>query len=306
MLLPAVLWPDALHVITFGILLISLFLPWVFRRQHIFIIYLPALVASLFGLFCENQNAQAFWEDGPPTHAGIVFPLLFFTWVNASAAAVFSFLAEIDKKEYRSLASLCRPWSLTLSALVLSLVEYWISASDMDYSSPSSKFGLTTGGWFILCLPILMMFSVVFGFFFAMLARKLHLAIGWLCFLAAGGTMLVSAWRSALPMSRLADVVGIDLAQNTSIHRLVQISSLSDGTFTYGAISGADGLLDELILEHELESSSGALHGSIYSVLFDADALPIHDKVYANDRLTCFRNRETGQIFFEDCSRLSP
>ena len=82
---------------------------------------------------------------------------------------------------------------------------------------------------------------------------------------------------------------------NITIHRLIQTDSFSDGTFTYGIISGSDDLLDLLISQHKLEPSSGSVL-DIYSVLFDVDALPVHDNVYANERLTCFQDRDKGRV----------
>ena len=117
MILIADQWPNTLLVATLGILLVSVFLPWVFRRRHIFVIYLPAVVASAIWLVYENRQSQVFHEGNPLIYH-LVFPLLLSTWVGANTAAAISLLNKIDKKNSRSMA-LYRPWTLTLSGVVL-------------------------------------------------------------------------------------------------------------------------------------------------------------------------------------------
>jgi hypothetical protein len=196
------------------------------------------------------------------------------------------------------MAKFLRPWLLTLTGSLLFFGWAWLDMSGMDYDGESVIGGYRTAGWFILGLPFLAVLALGYGAFFAFLARRVHVIFGWLCLFAVAGCMILLAGRASLPSQRLARVLGESPARMANLHHLREMDSFNGGTRTYGVVSGPENLLASLVSRHRLEHSPQT---SLQPL--NGQSLPDYGDTYANNRLTCYRNPESGKIWFVHRSR---
>jgi hypothetical protein len=199
-----------------------------------------------------------------------------------------------------------RPWSLTIAGVCLFFVWAWVAMSGMDYDGTSPLTAFTTAGWFVLGIPCIGGLSLAYSAICALLARKLHVVIGWSALLITASCMILFTVQGTLPNRRLARIVGDDTARVATIHRLREMDSFGDGTSTSGVISGPGNLLDLIIAHRGLDMPRmTALHVFDHHGL-DTRSLPDYGETYQDDHSIFYRHPDSQRIYFKYRSDPSP
>jgi hypothetical protein len=167
--------------------------------------------------------------------------------------------------------------------IVLGLIAAWFSLSSVDYDGATDTTRFTSGGWFILGFPFVLMGSMAYGAAFAALARRTNSLLSVVVMVALSGylTYTFAVWQ--LPSSRLREIVGEMNDPRVAVKRLQTRGSFNDGDTTYCVIALPRDLLPK-VLERERLQAKEEQSLRFASVVAEGD-LPSEGTVYSNDRM---------------------
>jgi hypothetical protein len=130
----------------------------------------------------------------------------------------------------------------------------------------------------------------------ALIARKWHWSAGALAIVMLAALVVLASYAS-LPRTRLAAIVGRDLAEQATIHRFRVVDSFNDGETTFGVISGPEDWVDRLIRDRSLERVGRWPNGLHWA--FPDSPLPSQAIVYAGEKGLFVQNPVDGRGYFE-------
>lgn len=185
-----------------------------------------------------------------------------------------------------------RPWPWSLSAFCLLMIAFWFMLSGMHYEGTLRASSFVTAGWFTLGSPVLVLSSMLYAAFVAMLARRRkRRAAAWTLALAV--VLLADAVRSSLPASRAAALIG----KSATIEEWHEVDSFNGGRTAWGVISGPRGLLATIAVRRALAMKTGVPLTRLQS-LFPAASIPETGPAAIDDRSTFYYDKLTGKIYF--------
>lgn len=182
-----------------------------------------------------------------------------------------------------------------LTGILFILVWTWLSMSTIDYRVGAPFHGLQTAGWFIFGMPFLIGIGLFVTSPFTLIARKIHVAAGWVSLLVVGLLLIGYAYNAALPMPRLGNTLGVDLPDDTKITRLVVSDSFNDGMHTFGVFSGSEELMQRIADANGLSRGNFSL--LVLNQRLDVDSLPEMADAYRSDLMTCYFDSDTSTIY---------
>lgn len=188
-----------------------------------------------------------------------------------------------------------KPIALTIVGIALFFVWMWLGMSTIDYQPGAAFFGLQTAGWFYLGLPFMFFMALVATLPFSFLARKFGSRVGWAVLLVLGGVAIGGAFYWALPTSRVASALNVEVPAESILH-LRSSDSFNDGTHTYGIVAGSPELMQKIAESNSLSEAAISLLRLRQWV--SDETLPEYGNAFQNDLLTCYHDTTSDNIYF--------
>lgn len=185
---------------------------------------------------------------------------------------------------------LFRPIPVSVLGIVLGVTVAWFSLASIDYDGATNSTVFSSGGWFILGFPGVLMVAMSYAMAFAALARRTNSILSVVVLVALSGFLSYTFVVWELPSSRLREIVGDVTDPRINVQRLRTRDSFNDGETTYCVIALPRELLPAMIERKQLQMhEEGSL--AFAAVLSDGN-LPEEGTVYANERMRAYYDSE--------------
>lgn len=174
----------------------------------------------------------------------------------------------------------------------------WFSMSTMDYDAASTDDGRKTAAWYVLGMPLNLVFAACSTMSFSMVARRGRKVIAWLAMFAVFGSLIYFAYIRSTSQARLAQTQGVEIPAGTSILRLREAETFGDGAKIWGACTADRDLVEAIIARHSLAKDLDLTGGYFFSQYMPEANIPEDAFGFSNGRLTCYFNADTGRFYF--------
>lgn len=192
-----------------------------------------------------------------------------------------------------------QPWPIFIAGLLMFFVVAWFSLATVDFAGHATLSGFRTGGWFTLGFPFVLGCAFVYALFFAFIARRGKQIV------AVGALFIVSSFLtysgvvSALPSSRLPEIVGSNFVHRITVKRFRTFDSMNEGITVYGILSIPRDVMRAIVEDRQLiESQFRPL--SFLSPIVEGTAIPEMGQVLQNDRTRVYYDEPTEMMYFCD------
>lgn len=189
-------------------------------------------------------------------------------------------------------------WGLFITGGVLFLIGMWFGMSTLHYKASESVFPFRTAGWFVIGFLFSDFAAGLFSGIFCLIAMKLH-KTAWILMLIASSVFIYFSVNSALPYSRMANIIGKNAAGKVKLEELHTGDSFNDGEWAYGIMSGNMNLITEYrVLKHEISIPHP-------NFIFKDYKLPETGDIYSDNHGYFYVSPENNKIYFYWHSRIN-